>query len=1071
MLQSFLPKSLSLASACLACALLGPTASADLTYSDFSNPFGVQFLGGAHVTSNQLRLTNNAANENGAAWFTSNQKVSTSWVAEFDFQLVGGPGADGFAFLIQNDATSAIGGTGCQMGYHGISNSIAIEFDTYNNGSGCGIGTVNDLGAPHVSVHTQGTSPNTVDEAASIGATTLVPAFSDGNQHTARVRYLPGTLFIYVDDLQNPVLTVPLNLPATITLAGDRAWVGFTGATGGLSESHDVSRFLFDEDSTGTGSNTPPVQPTVTEPELDGQLVNPADVHMEMSLFVDADPGDLHLCTDYEIWRTAPPERVWITACIGGVTKLHAHLGDGAFENSHAGLSALQPGTQYQLRVRHRDDSGDSLTEWSAWGYRSFVTGSASDTFPLVTEEIVDQPALSWSPTGGGSPVVLPAAATPASLSLDNPIQGLLLQISGLDGISNSIVNPPELSAHTEVRVHINGGSAGLVLPETDLVVYDHDCIRHQILLPALNVAPQADDYFWVAASGATYNGTGAQTSPVFNNQARGLELPWATQQPGYEVEVFAEGLKLPVNIAFIPNPGPEPTAPFFYVTELYGEIRVVKRDGSVSTYASGLLDFNPTGAFPGSGEQGLAGIAVDPGTGDVFVSVLHDSVSNPGTHYPKVVRFTSNDGGLTAASQLTLLDMVGESQGQSHQISNITLHPDGKLIVHMGDGFSSSTAQNLDSYRGKILRMNLDGSPVTSNPFYDAGNGINSRDYIWAYGVRNPFGGAWRALDGLQYTVENGPSIDRIGQVVSGRNFGWVGSNASMLTHALYLWDPSHGPVNIAFVQPETFGGSGFPADKMDHAFVSESGPTYGSGGQALGKRITEFIFDSAGTLTAGPLPFLEYGGLGHETAVGLAAGPDGLYMTPLYRDSGNNPIAAGAKIYRVFRTPGWDCNENGIDDACDIASGVAMDANANGLPDSCECGGVNFCAATVNSTGSPATLSSNGQCVVSANQFALTAQSVPDGLGVFFFGAGLINGGQGQPFFNGVRCVGPAVSRLPVVMASGGMVNYQVDLTIPPATQIQPGQTWHFQYWYRDVAGGGALANVSEALTVAFQ
>ena len=54
---------------------------------------------------------------------------------------------------------------------------------------------------------------------------------------------------------------------------------------------------------------------------------------------------------------------------------------------------------------------------------------------------------------------------------------------------------------------------------------------------------------------------------------------------------------------------------------------------------------------------------------------------------------------------------MVGETQGQSHQISNITIGPDGKLYVHVGDGFDTAMALNLDSYRGKILRMNLDGS------------------------------------------------------------------------------------------------------------------------------------------------------------------------------------------------------------------------------------------------------------------------------------------------------------------------------------------------------------------------
>src|SRR6185436_11347426 len=173
--------------------------------------------------------------------------------------------------------------------------------------------------------------------------------------------------------------------------------------------------------------------------------------------------------------------------------------------------------------------------------------------------------------------------------------------------------------------------------------------------------------------------------------------MPWVVKQLGYTVEVVAGGFQLPVNIAFLPNPGPNLTDPLFYVTELYGTIKVVRRNGTVSVFAANLLNFNPTGAFPGSGEQGLAGIVVDPATGNVFAGMLYESGTN-GPHYPKVVKFTSNDGGLTAATQTTILNMAGETQGQSHQISNFSLGPDGKLYVHMGDGFTTAAAQNLAS-------------------------------------------------------------------------------------------------------------------------------------------------------------------------------------------------------------------------------------------------------------------------------------------------------------------------------------------------------------------------------------
>jgi hypothetical protein len=108
-----------------------------------------------------------------------------------------------------------------------------------------------------------------------------------------------------------------------------------------------------------------------------------------------------------------------------------------------------------------------------------------------------------------------------------------------------------------------------------------------------------------------------------------------------------------------------------------------VTRNGTVSDYATNLLNFDPTGPFPGSGEKGLTGIVVDPATGDVFASLLYQAADTK--HYPKVVRFHSNNGGLTMATQAPVLTMANEEQGASHQISNLSIGPDNKLYVHMG--------------------------------------------------------------------------------------------------------------------------------------------------------------------------------------------------------------------------------------------------------------------------------------------------------------------------------------------------------------------------------------------------
>jgi glucose/arabinose dehydrogenase len=478
---------------------------------------------------------------------------------------------------------------------------------------------------------------------------------------------------------------------------------------------------------------------------------------METAPFSDPDPGDTHLCTDWQITLASTSEVVWTAPCSSIL--VHIHLGDGAFVNSYAGRTTLFFATNYVLRVRHRDSSGDPSTEWSGWALRSFRT--ADDPGP-------------------------------------------------------------------------------------------------------------------------------------------GTSVAWTVRQSGFQIESVATGLTLALNIAFVPNPGNLPTSPYFYVTELYGNIRVVTRDGTVSDYIRGALNYRPSGVFPGTGEQGLTGIVVDPVSGDVFVSMLYESTPG-GAKYPKVVRFHSNHGGTVAGSSQTILDMPGETMQQSHQISRLSIGPDGKLYVHMGDGFDTTTAQNLSSFRGKILRVNLDGTPATDNPFYNASDGISARDYVWAYGFRNPFGADWRASDGAYYEAENGPSVDRFAKIVGGRNYLWDGTDTSMHNYAIYNWSPAVAPVNVAFVQSQTFGGSAFPLGKVGHAFVSESGPTYAAGPVSNGKRISELTLDASGNLTAGPTPLIEYTGTGRATVAGLAAGPDGLYFTDLYKDSGSDPTAAGSNVMRV--------------------------------------------------------------------------------------------------------------------------------------------------------------------------
>jgi hypothetical protein len=122
------------------------------------------------------------------------------------------------------------------------------------------------------------------------------------------------------------------------------------------------------------------------------------------------------------------------------------------------------------------------------------------------------------------------------------------------------------------------------------------------------------------------------------------------------------------------------------------------------------------------------------------------------------------------------------------------------------------------------------------------------------------------------------------------------------MRNFAIHNWNFPVAPIQIAFIEPQRYGGSGFPETKFGSAFVTESGATWATGPQQAGKRIEEFVIGPNESLISGPTTFAEYNGSGKATAAGLLAGPDGLYFTDLYRDFGQDtPFDAGANLFRI--------------------------------------------------------------------------------------------------------------------------------------------------------------------------
>lgn len=106
---------------------------------------------------------------------------------------------------------------------------------------------------------------------------------------------------------------------------------------------------------------------------------------------------------------------------------------------------------------------------------------------------------------------------------------------------------------------------------------------------------------------------------------------------------------------------------------------------------------------------------------------------------------------------------------------------------------------------------------------------------------------------------------------------------------------------------------------------------------------------------------------------------------------------------------------------------------------------------------------MSASGSSSLTVNNFALSAQPVPDQPFVFFHGQFL----NQVPFGDGFLCIGPPIVRLlPAGFATGYLASRPVDL----ATEgFMPG-TYYFQCWFRDPGIGGSGYNLSDALEVQF-
>lgn len=234
---------------------------------------------------------------------------------------------------------------------------------------------------------------------------------------------------------------------------------------------------------------------------------------------------------------------------------------------------------------------------------------------------------------------------------------------------------------------------------------------------------------------------------------------PWVfdtAEQHKVRVTVITKGLSHPWALAFLPDGD-------MLVTERPGRLRIVRR---------GVLDPQAISGVPQvrtDGNGGLMDVALHPRFADNhFVYLTYTKPVGNGMGAPALARGRLEAGALADVRDLLVTDAY---EGNSGLNGRVVFGGDGKLYMSTG-GNVGNVSQDPTSLRGKILRLNDDGSVPPDNPF--VGN-AGHRPEIYTFGHRNTLGLILHPETGALWNHENGPNGgDEINVIVRGRNYGW---------------------------------------------------------------------------------------------------------------------------------------------------------------------------------------------------------------------------------------------------------------------------------------------------------
>jgi glucose/arabinose dehydrogenase len=286
---------------------------------------------------------------------------------------------------------------------------------------------------------------------------------------------------------------------------------------------------------------------------------------------------------------------------------------------------------------------------------------------------------------------------------------------------------------------------------------------------------------------------------PAFPQQTRAPEVK---SSASLEVREIAAGFNKPWAIAFLPDGR-------FLVTEKpTGHLYIVTKEGEKSKPVAGLPPVD------GRNQGGLLDVELAPDFGNSGLVYWSYYEPREGGNGLAVARGKLNHGAEPSVEGTQVVfRMMPTIESTMHAGGRLVFAPDGKLFVVLGERSirpGRVQAQRLDSHFGKVVRINLDGSVPTDNPFVTR---KGAKPEIWSLGHRNVLAAS---LDdqGRLWGVEMGPQGgDELNLIRRGKDYGWptIGygeeysgkpihqkTQAAGMEQPVYYWDPVISPSGL---------------------------------------------------------------------------------------------------------------------------------------------------------------------------------------------------------------------------------------------------------------------------------